>query len=78
MRHFHSAARLMTCSAKGSRCLHRVPSQFRDGAFSRPSSLEECLSILAENSHARVVAGGTDLGVEFNLKGKRFASLVSG
>jgi len=50
---------------------------FRSDTFSRPSSLAECLSILAEEPHARVVAGATDLGVESNLKGKRFSCLVS-
>jgi xanthine dehydrogenase small subunit len=54
-----------------------VPKPFRHADFSRPASLAECISILAENPHARLVAGATDLAVESNLKGKRFGSLVS-
>jgi xanthine dehydrogenase small subunit len=54
-----------------------APETFRSATFSRPSSIAECLSILAENRHARLVAGATDLAVESNLKGKRFGSLVS-
>src|SRR5580704_2992354 len=50
---------------------------FRSANFSRPATIPECLSILAENPHARLVAGATDLAVESNLKGKRFDRLVS-
>jgi len=45
--------------------------------FSRPSSLDRCLAILAADRDARVIAGATDLGVESNLRGKRWAHLVS-
>jgi xanthine dehydrogenase small subunit len=54
-----------------------VPDAFQSATFSRPSSIAECLSILAEAPHARLVAGATDLAVESNLKGKRFGALVS-
>jgi xanthine dehydrogenase small subunit len=54
-----------------------APEAFRGATFSRPSSVAECLSILAENPHTRLVGGATDLAVESNLKGKRFGSLVS-
>lgn len=45
--------------------------------FSRPGSLAECIAILAEDPQARLIAGGTDLGVEANLKSRRWAHLVS-
>ena len=53
------------------------PDGFRSATFSRPSSLAECFSILAEDPGARVIAGATDLAVESNLKAKRFGALVS-
>jgi xanthine dehydrogenase small subunit len=53
------------------------PGAFRYAEFSRPASLAECFSILAEDPRARVVAGATDLAVESNLKGRRFGHLVS-
>jgi xanthine dehydrogenase small subunit len=58
-------------------CAAPVPGAFRSASFSRPSSMEECLAILAENPHAHLVAGATDLAVESNLKGKRFGHLIS-
>ena len=45
--------------------------------FSRPSSLEACLAVMAERPGAVVVAGGTDLGVESNLRGRRWPHVVS-
>jgi xanthine dehydrogenase small subunit len=45
--------------------------------FSRPGSLRECIDILTGDPRARLIAGGTDLGVESNLKGRRWAHLVS-
>jgi xanthine dehydrogenase small subunit len=54
-----------------------VPEGLRYAAFSRPSSIAECFAILAEDPHARIVAGASDLAVESNLDGKRFSSLVS-
>jgi len=45
--------------------------------FSRPASVAECLRLLAEHPEARVVAGGTDLVVEGNLRRKRFPYLIS-
>jgi len=45
--------------------------------FSRPTSIGECLRLLAEHPEARVVAGGTDLVVEGNLRLKRFPYLIS-
>ena len=45
--------------------------------FSRPGSIAECVAILAKDPQARLIAGGTDLGVEASLKGRRWAHLVS-
>jgi len=46
-------------------------------SFSRPQSVEACLATLAADPEATLIAGGTDLGVECNLKGVRFRHLVS-
>jgi xanthine dehydrogenase small subunit len=46
------------------------------GHFSRPTSIAECLE-LAEDPRARFVAGNTDLGIATNLRGERYAHLVS-
>jgi xanthine dehydrogenase small subunit len=45
--------------------------------FSRPATVDECLSILQATPGAKVIAGGTDLGVEANLRGARWPHLVS-
>lgn len=45
--------------------------------FSRPTTVEECLSILAQDPDARVISGGTDLVVEANLRSRRWRHLVS-
>jgi len=45
--------------------------------FSRPSSVQDCLAILAGSHDATVIAGASDLGVESNLRGRRWAHLVS-
>lgn len=45
--------------------------------FSRPTSLHRCLEILDEQPESRLIAGATDLGVESNLRGRRFPHLVS-
>ena len=50
---------------------------FASGHFSRPATLEECLAILAAYPDARLVSGGTDLGVESNILGRTFPRLVS-
>jgi xanthine dehydrogenase small subunit len=47
------------------------------GRFSRPSTMEECRAIVAEDPEARLIAGGTDLVVESNLRMRRWAHLVS-
>ncbi len=45
--------------------------------FSRPETLAACLAELAEYPQARLVAGGTDLVVESNLRGADFPHLIS-
>src|ERR1051325_5326051 len=45
--------------------------------FSRPASLAECLDVLRAHPDAILIAGCTDLGVESNLKLKRWRHLVS-
>ena len=46
-------------------------------SFSRPTTIAECLDILASRPGATIIAGGSDLGVESNLRGKRWSHLVS-
>lgn len=53
--------------------LHRVS---MDG-FSRPSTLADCVALLAADPEATLVAGCTDLGVESNLRHRRWKHLVS-
>lgn len=45
--------------------------------FTRPATVDDCITILREHPGAKVVAGGTDLGVESNLSGRRWPHLVS-
>lgn len=45
--------------------------------FSRPADIGRCLAILAGNPEARLISGATDLGVESNLRGRRWPHLVS-
>jgi xanthine dehydrogenase small subunit len=45
--------------------------------FSRPTGIEQCLSILADDPDARLISGGTDLVVESNLRSRRWSHLVS-
>jgi xanthine dehydrogenase small subunit len=45
--------------------------------FSRPSTLDECLVLLARHPDGRVIAGGSDLGVESNLRGRRWPHVIS-
>jgi xanthine dehydrogenase small subunit len=49
-----------------------------DGArFERPTTLDECLSIAAADPQVQWIAGATDLGVESNLRFRRWSRLVS-
>ena len=45
--------------------------------FSRPTSIAQCLAILAGDPDARLISGGTDLVVESNLRARRWSHLVS-
>jgi xanthine dehydrogenase small subunit len=45
--------------------------------FSRPTTLDECLALMAMQPDAVVVAGGTDLGVESNLRAARWPHMIS-
>jgi xanthine dehydrogenase small subunit len=51
--------------------------QCGDSTFLRPGTLAECLRLLREHPQARLIAGGTDLVVESNLRDRRFAALIS-
>jgi xanthine dehydrogenase small subunit len=44
--------------------------------FSRPRSVEECVSLL-EDPHATIIAGGTDLGVDVNRLGRSPRRMIS-
>ncbi|WP_418907579.1 xanthine dehydrogenase small subunit [Glutamicibacter endophyticus] len=47
------------------------------GRYRRPANLFETLRILADEPDALVLAGGTDWGVEVNIKGTRARSVVA-
>jgi xanthine dehydrogenase small subunit len=51
--------------------------QTSDARFSRPASIQQCLSIIAADPDARLISGGTDLVVESNLRARRWRHLVS-
>ncbi len=45
--------------------------------FSRPTTVDACLSLLRDHPGARLVAGATDLAVESNLFSRRWPHLIS-
>jgi xanthine dehydrogenase small subunit len=45
--------------------------------FMRPCGLDECLGLMESYPEARLIAGGTDLVVESNLKARRLDALVT-
>ncbi len=45
--------------------------------FSRPTTVDDCVALLAARPDAKVISGGTDLAVEANLRGRRWPHLVS-
>ena len=57
--------------------LEAIDYRTAEARFSRPLTLEQCLSILAAEPDARLIAGGTDLVVESNLRARRWKHLVS-
>jgi xanthine dehydrogenase small subunit len=50
---------------------------FSQPGFERPASLSQCLEFLKRSPEATLVGGATDLGVEANLRARRFSQLVS-
>ena len=49
----------------------------RDVAFDRPTTLKDALFLRARHPEARVLAGGTDVVVELNQEGTRYARFLS-
>jgi xanthine dehydrogenase small subunit len=45
--------------------------------FDRPGNLAECLSTASRHPQAKLICGGTDLGVESNLRFRRWPHLIS-
>ncbi|MEO8595011.1 MAG: FAD binding domain-containing protein [Candidatus Solibacter sp.] len=50
---------------------------FSRPGFARPGDVAECLAMLQRWPEATLVAGGTDLSVEANLRGRRFTQVIS-
>lgn len=61
------------------RLQHPVPPlrSLASPGFSRPTTLDECLRLLRDDHAATLVAGGTDLIVEHNLRHRRWPHLIS-
>jgi xanthine dehydrogenase small subunit len=57
--------------------LEAIEYEASDARFSRPTSIDQCLSILSDHPEARLISGGTDLVVESNLRARRWSHLVS-
>ncbi|WP_313810830.1 FAD binding domain-containing protein [Glutamicibacter sp.] len=58
--------------------LHRADTpEGQLGRYRRPTSLNQALEILAEEPEAQLLAGGTDWGVEVNIKGVRARNLIA-
>jgi xanthine dehydrogenase small subunit len=57
--------------------LEPVAYRAEDAVFERPGTLEECFAIAAGHPEARWISGATDLGVESNLRFRRWPRLVS-
>ena len=45
--------------------------------FTRPATVDDCVKLLSQDPDATIVAGASDLGVEANLRGRRWRRLVS-
>jgi xanthine dehydrogenase small subunit len=45
--------------------------------FNRPSTVDECVRLLSQDPGAAIVAGASDLGLEANLRGRRWPRLIS-
>jgi xanthine dehydrogenase small subunit len=57
--------------------LDAIEYQTSEAKFSRPSGVEQCLAMLADDPDARLISGGTDLVVESNLRARRWPHLIS-
>ena len=57
--------------------LERVHYNAEDSVFERPETLDECFAIAAAHPEARWISGATDMGVESNLRFRRWPRLVS-
>ena len=58
--------------------MHRVDTpDGQMGRFRRPTSLNQTLEMMAENPEAQLLAGGTDWGVEVNIKGARARDMIA-
>lgn len=51
--------------------------QVGESRFVRPATLADATQLLADEPDARLLAGGTDLGVEVNLRGERPRSVIA-
>jgi xanthine dehydrogenase small subunit len=81
-RPIHDAARSVGAAPPGpflDRLEQQPPSLagVESHGFSRPTTLDDYLAIMRAHPDATVIAGGTDLGVEANLRLKRWPHLVS-
>ena len=58
---------------------YRAPTHYSvgDEHYFQPTSLEEALSLLAAHPKGKLIAGGTDVGVELNKLGRHYPVLVS-
>ncbi len=58
---------------------HPAPTHYSvgDEHYFQPTSLQEALEHLATHPEAKLIAGGTDVGVELNKLGRRYPVLVS-
>jgi len=57
--------------------LENVQLETVEGSFSRPTNLNECFELAASNPDCDWVAGATDMGVESNLRYRRWKHLIS-
>jgi xanthine dehydrogenase small subunit len=60
-----------------SPALKTVHLETNGARFNRPGNLAECLSMIDRHPEAKVICGGTDLGVESNLRFRRWPHLIS-
>lgn len=66
-----------TSALMEKRCVEGARCREQDSIWFQPTDLREALHRLATTPNAQPIAGGTDLLVERNLRGKRWPALVS-